>query len=53
MGGFALVVEPGCFFAQGLEPGCFGAESADLLRGGFGDEVVHRGILSQAAALRM
>lgn len=46
VGGFGLVVELGGFFAESLEPGSLGAESADLLCGGFGDEVVHGGILS-------
>ena len=46
MGGLGGVVEFGGLFAEGLEPGRLGAESADLLRGGFGDEVAHVGILS-------
>ena len=46
VGGLGGVVESGGFFAEGLEPGRLGAEAADLLRGGFGDEVAHVGILS-------
>lgn len=47
MGGLGGVVEPGGFLAEGLQPGSLGAESADLLRGRFGDEVGHVGILSR------
>ena len=41
--GLVSVIEAGRLFAEGLEPGRPGAESADLLRGGFGDEVAHEG----------
>lgn len=41
VGGLARVFLVRGLFAEGLETGGLGAESADLLRGGFGDEVAH------------